>query len=154
MLTYLASTYVPYTFGLGCTVAFPLHATIALAAAAAVTLRLRGMDREDLTRALTIGRQQRVSTALLAVLGIGLGAMRGFYLGRQLATGQPQVGYQAALVAQSTAGVPCTSAFDPAEPFIAAVYVVALALLLGPRRTLTVRSARTELSGIRIGLIA
>jgi hypothetical protein len=210
MLSYLAYTYVLYTFGLGWTVALPLHATIALAAAVVLTLRLRGMDREALTRTLPIGRQQRVSAALLAVLGTGLGAIWGYYLGRRVLTGQPlpeaqlvqtphgallsatadlvllvpaylgsavllwrgsswgqptagalltagllqQVGYQAALVAHSAAGVPGASAFDPAEPFIAAVYVAALTLLMGPRRTLTARCVRTELSGIRTGLFA
>lgn len=89
MRAYLAYTYVLYTFGLGWTAALPPHATIALAATVVLTLQLRSIDRSGLSLALPMDRQRRVSAALLGVLGIGLGAVWGFYLVRRVVTGQP-----------------------------------------------------------------
>ncbi|HET8600550.1 MAG TPA: hypothetical protein VFL99_09500 [Segeticoccus sp.] len=193
VLAYVTYTYLLYAFGLGWTTALPLHVTLVVLASVALMARLRRLDRDELARTLSGVARQRAAGVLLAVLGVGLGAMWAFYLGRYALTGQAlpeaqlvqtsygallsaaadlvllvpaylvaalllwrrsswghpvgaallaagllqQVGYQAELFAQSASGIPGARAFDPAEPVIAALYVVGVALLFGrPQRAL------------------
>jgi len=201
MLGYAGYTYAIYVFGTSFNAAFLLHVALFSLAVFALVLALGGLDVAAIAAGFGRRTPVRLVSALLALLGAGLGAMWVFYSVRFAVTGSPpeesllvlpdtylhlayvldlaflvptylvaavllwrrhawgyvlatgvavfsvvyQVNYVAALLFQWRAGVPGSVAFDPQEPFVIALCVLAAGALL--RSASAARPSRTGRDG-------